>query len=664
MRKFIFMITVLIVFLMCAVSIGAADIVFTKNGSTEYKIGATENWLKTDENAESFEDFVRIISEYSDTAMETFEPGVYMYDKEIIVGYIPMKGTHNKRVSDGNLYNLTTDLVGPLGWSILTYGDRIAIMTLDTYSSALSNEAMIYFLENAIGYDNSNPDKKADGDIIFPEINYVKSVYLDTIKAVNVTIDGTDIGEFTITYPEKASTVVYEAAEEMRRIIFALTGRVVELSSDESAVAEHKIRIGYTQGEGVAIKSDGCNLLIGGENDINLVSAVEYFYREYLLLEGRCQISADDISLSELDFSADRVFHTESHHSDSLGFFRHNMTDILKTDKTPCFSDSDIVMSIVRGLGNTQGERGTFKENSTLYIINNTTKYCECDKCDGKTDAFFAAINEVAKYFKAKNITIAVLAANETAKAPMFELESNVIVYFSAPDMCCSHAINDTNCEENASVAENLKSWKGKAIVYVIDCTQDYAFYPSTFPNFNVISDNANFYRENSDGLIYVWDKNGASFEFGELRLAVLNHLCSNALSEQEFNDYLNEVLFKLYGDSADEIAEYIGIFEENSAEHFKIGSTPGEIQSINKNDDGRYDISEAKDMYAIWKKIYYRHDAPAEDLNGLEEGYFVYDYINSDYYRVLRARIQFFTWLTRNVPLFDKYSVFSELIQ
>jgi len=65
MKKIVFLIMILFAILIFTFSLCAADIVFTENGVCQYKIGATENWLKTDENAASFEDFVKIISEYS-----------------------------------------------------------------------------------------------------------------------------------------------------------------------------------------------------------------------------------------------------------------------------------------------------------------------------------------------------------------------------------------------------------------------------------------------------------------------------------------------------------------------------------------------------------------------------------------------------------------------
>ena len=230
--------------------------------------------------------------------------------------------------------------------------------------------------------------------------------------------------------------------------------------------------------------------------------------------------------------------------------------------------------------------------------------------------------------------------------------------------MCCAHTIDDGTCEQNKTIAENLKSWNGKAKVFVLDYTQDYSHYPSTFPNFDVIEKNIAFYRANANGAIFVWNKNQANFEFGELRLTLINHALANELTAEEYSAYMTETIADIYGESADGIAEYIKTFTVAAADHFDIGTTPAEMVPVTKNEDGSYDLAKAKEMYAIWKSIYYRHDAPTEDLNGLAEAYFSRNYYTSDYYEVLHARIQFFTWLKHNVPTLEKFYVFAELIK
>ena len=658
MKKLLFAFLAGIFCILGVLSVSAADITVAENGQPIYKIGADSTWLSVDENEAAFADFVKIIEDYSGVDFEEFDPLVQISDKEIIVGYTKEAGRHKTRIKDGNIYAVTEDLIGARGWAIFTYGDKIVISVPDRGSSAEAHAAMIYFLENALGFDYNNPEYPATGSLVLPEINYVKSEFLDTDRSVKITVNGKNVNDYTIVYPANASETVVKAAEEMRRIIFAFTARPITVTSDATAVEGPVIKIGFT--DKTTIKNDGDNFVIGGKNDVELISAIEYFYAEYLDIEGRKYVGdGSEIALEGIDFNADTVFYINGELNDAMKYYRHNIADLLGSYDAVCYSDSAVVDKLISGL-----EAGEPAEGSTVYLINNTNKHCSCSSCADKSDPFFTAVNTVAKHFAAKNITVATLATKTTAKAPEFALESNVLVYFAAPEMCCAHSIDDVSCEQNKAIAENLKSWNGKAKVFVLDYTQDYSHYPSTFPNFSIIEKNISFYRANANGAVFVWNKNQANFEFGELRLTLINHALAVELTSDAYSAYMTEVLTDIYGDSADEIAQYIEVFAAASAEHFDIGTTPAEMLPVTKNDDGSYDLAKAKEMYAIWKSIYYRHEAPTEDLTGLAEAYFAYNYTSASYCDVLHARIQFFTWLKHNVPTLEKFDVFSELIK
>lgn len=665
MRKILF---ALLTGVFCAVfafsAYGAAkEITIVEDGSSDFVVGAANGWNKKDVNKDLINGIIEAIKAKTGVELKETFADIQYKEKEIIIGYIKntTTGTKKRMEDEPGVYSIDLDLVGPQGWAIFTTEKRIVILTPESDFSTAAREAVYYLLKDCIGYDPSQPAGETVSTLTIPAVNKVKSLYLDCDNILGLTVDGSDIGEFTVVYPAGASETVVDLANNLRRVIFALTGKIVDITDDSAEAVEHEILLGNTnRGASTAystLKTENGNLIIGGASDEGVVGALELFYREYLDIVGKTYVGDyEDIAITGITHEGD-VFRQVNELPEYTTFLRHTVASLLGTAETPCFSDSATADKLVSAIKATDPAKG-----STVYLVNNTASYCSCSACGGKTEAFFSTVNAVAKALSGDGITVATLAYKETLTAPSFALESNVLVYFAAPDMCLGHAIGDETCEDNKAIATALKSWSGKARVYVLDFSQDYKYYPSTFPNFGVINSNYKFYTENANGVMFVWCKQGAALEYGELRLALINRIISESIADDAFNTEFKEIIGELYGQDAEAMDKYISAFTENAAEHFTIDTKPSELLPIVCDENGQYDLTLAKELYANWKSVYRRHETPTEDITGINEVFFGQNYINSDYYLTLHSRTQFTEWLRRNIDVLDMYDVTREL--
>ena len=192
----------------------------------------------------------------------------------------------------------------------------------------------------------------------------------------------------------------------------------------------------------------------------------------------------------------------------------------------------------------------------------------------------------------------------------------------------------------------------------------NYKYYPSTFPNLDVIRPNISFYHNaGARGVLMVWQKGTAELELGALREKLICAVLSDpGMSPDCFDSLKDEIISELYGYSADALREYITKFRDVSAEHFTVFSKPSEILPVNRAADGAYDLTLAKEFANLWESVYRRHASPDPAYTGMEMTAFEKAYLNSDYYLPLHSRVQFIEWLNGNIEQKDRNAVFSEI--
>lgn len=680
MKKIILILTVVALIISCIGVVAFAtkenektvDII--KDGQSIYGITYSRFWTR-DENSrlEPVEGLRDALVKATGAEVKLYCSEDEITDKEIFVGNTTLAISHTKtRVDAGGTYKVDEDLLGIGGFVITSTDDRYILAAASDLGAW---NAVSYFVSECIGYDVLNaPDVPVTTLSAPASVNLIKSDYLDCGIQVIMDIDGVDISEYKIVYPANASNDVIESAKNVRRYIYAMTGAALELVKDTTPVTEHEIVVGNTsrydasgiESDQYTIKIENGNAIIAAATDYATNYAVEAFFSKYAKVVSGAYTGDSVLSISAVDEKEKMAFsETVIEGIDYSDYIRDNIASLLGTDSVPCYSDAATADKIYDALKASNPVAG-----DTVFVVSNTAKYCSCDKCKGETKAFLETVNKVAEKFASDNITVGVVAINETRKPSVEKIADNVRVYFAEPYICCGHAINDSSCETNKAIAADLAAWTAVASdVYVLDFTMNYHDYPSTFPNLDLIHPNIAYYSEvGVNGVLMAWEKNSALLEFAELRCDLLEAVLLNpTMSADEYTALKDTVIGNLYGDSAPAIKSYIEKFTAASADHFTIFSTPAEILPINKTEGKTgaeaYDLVLAKELANLWDSIYERHEAPGEALFGLEMYNFNKAYIESDYYLPLHSRVQFTKWLDGNVVPVDRHVVYKDII-
>ena len=151
-------------------------------------------------------------------------------------------------------------------------------------------------------------------------------------------------------------------------------------------------------------------------------------------------------------------------------------------------------------------------------------------------------------------------------------------------ECCYSHPI-DSDCiatnratyldGSHNSFIEDLTAW-GKITehISIYDYITNFAHWAQTFPNFDVMWENARIYAENNVNELYpLGNYAGQDVEFGDLRCYLLSKLLWDPyMSKEKYSDLMDEFLANVYGPGWENIRAYIDLAEELSSEnHFGI---------------------------------------------------------------------------------------------
>lgn len=252
-------------------------------------------------------------------------------------------------------------------------------------------------------------------------------------------------------------------------------------------------------------------------------------------------------------------------------------------------------------------------ENADLEIVSLTQhdnmRYCTCDKCKALDEAngsqsgtMITFVNKIAAAVKEagyNNVAIDTFAYQYTRKAPTaVKPEKNVIVRLCTIECCFSHTLDDSTCEQNVALMQDLTAWnKICNHIYVWDYTTNYAHTNGIFPDFGTIQRNMQIFCENGvkgvyeEGNYYI---DNCDTEFGELRAYLLSRLMQNPYCD--FEKEKAGFLSAFYGGGAEQIGEILRLVTENGEkQHNEIYYPMSRAFSFTEDD--------AKTIDALWEK-------------------------------------------------------------
>lgn len=244
----------------------------------------------------------------------------------------------------------------------------------------------------------------------------------------------------------------------------------------------------------------------------------------------------------------------------------------------PCLSNPDVMNLVKEKVRSLLKDRPDAKIISISQPDNGTAqKPCMCPECRKiyeEEGAFSGAqirfVNAIAEEFAADypDLKFDTLAYHHTRSICKTPPADNVIVRFCTIECCFSHPLG--TCRDvyamagsEKTISEDISDWaKVSDKLYVWDYTTNYVESVTFFPNFNVLRENAKFFADNH--VIGVYEEGNffsETCDFPELRSYVMAKLLWNPyMSEEEYQNYINDFLKGYYGRGWKYIREYIDL--------------------------------------------------------------------------------------------------------
>lgn len=259
-----------------------------------------------------------------------------------------------------------------------------------------------------------------------------------------------------------------------------------------------------------------------------------------------------------------------------------------------CFSQEDLTDEIVEILKKQIIENPYAKFFAVSQ--NDTVKPCQCARCQENYQKYSVSgtmmrfINRIAEKIDAfvqenyigREVYIVTFAYYFSIKPPVKKIadefqpidqscvpHKNVFIFFTTIDFCFYHGLTDERCEWNKEFKDIFYGWKylvGGNRMMVWNYAANYAHYLYPFYNFNEISNNLRFFKEN--GIKYLLDHGPceAEFvEFAELRTYVTSKLLWN--TNLNIDQLIQEFVENYYKVASSEVLEYLQLLKNRFAE-------------------------------------------------------------------------------------------------
>ena len=337
------------------------------------------------------------------------------------------------------------------------------------------------------------------------------------------------------------------------------------------------------------------------------------------------------------------------------------VTLIAEDGHLPCFASKTVKNIVTKSFASAE------HSGSERLVLNSSYKVCPCASCKGTYDSYFALVSELAS--STPDVQYTVLAYNATVTPPSAKLAANVSVDIFTTKTCCAHALDDAHCETNKAFADALRGWKDVCgTVNVYDTSNDYAYFPSTFPDFSVLARNAAFYKSvGISSLSYVFSPEITMREFGALREYLISNLLMKAgMTDEDYEKMLDGGIDALYGIGAENIRKYIDLFAYSAADHYTAFDKPSAIIPINRTVDAngkkQYDVKLAASLYKFLDASAYKNETLEGNPKLIAKLLYSAYEEDCDYY-ITHALPQFSEWFQYDIDTLDRTRVANEIL-
>ncbi len=317
---------------------------------------------------------------------------------------------------------------------------------------------------------------------------------------------------------------------------------------------------------------------------------------------------------------------------DLVGCVGHGMANLTGTSASsqPCLSDENIYQTALANI------RKQLAANPNAIISveqNDNNEFCKCEKCaaidmahsyDGENPypaaSLITFVNRLAREIKDEypNAYLDTLAYGYSKAAPKdITVEDNVIIRLCNIECCFAHPLDDENCTyndtANSAYMENIGRWSDIAKnLYIWDYTTNFNRYAAPFPNFEVLWENIQTYRDH--GAIAVFEegnRDSQNTEFSDMRAYLLSKLMWNPnMTKDEYNQMMEEYLRDYYGAGWKYIKRFIDLTTKDAQKyHVGIYSDPRDyIRTLANTDASNKEYYES--LINLFNKAYNRAES------------------------------------------------------
>ncbi|MBQ9151038.1 MAG: DUF4838 domain-containing protein [Clostridia bacterium] len=495
----------------------------------------------------------------------------------------------------------------------------------------------------------------------------------DGIPLDSLTIGGVDIKEYTLVVQDGGAACVRNSADELIEYLEKATGgfRIPEEASDREIVigvtdrdtdkvtaARNEVKL-----DGYTLLMDGNRLYITGSCDRGTMYGVYCFLEDYIGVRFFAKDTTVVINQDSVEIPADvhtthnpvfemrdtywydmRYDQTTANHAKDNSFYDSStpVADIgggigyagrfvhtinllqdlpYQGNVQPCLTDESVYQLV---LSNVRKWLDANPEATIISVSQNDSDPgklgCQCENCKAIDDtegtpmgSLLTFINRIANDIKDDypGVYVDTLAYRYTRKAPKnLKPADNVIIRLCSIECCFTHALSDESCAQNKEFKKDIEEWAAICDnLYIWDYTYNAETYFSFFPNFDVLWDNVNFYKDhNVTGVFLEGQQVSVSGEFAELRSYLLAKLLWDPdMTEEEYYAHMDEFLMYYYGAGWEKIKDYMTRMTAHAIKnntHIGIFDK-GEKMYPAVDEDGKRDIQFSRDMLALWEEAY-----------------------------------------------------------
>lgn len=421
---------------------------------------------------------------------------------------------------------------------------------------------------------------------------------------------------YKIVIPKNPDKNEVLAASEFQKYFNTITGILLPIKNSESQQQENSAiiianstrlkNIKSILYDGVAIKTEGSNLLISGGENRGVLYSVYTFFEKYL----DCKFFALDeikipkkskVEISSIDYQYSPSFSFRSYYSLENGekayadfnkqnyFFEnrlypaHSLAWLLPANKY--FATNPEFFALIDGKRNPSqmcfSSDGALKElikvlrlemsvtpNQVWSVSHlDTPKSCECNLCknaykrgNGFSEALIPFVNKVAKNFP--NKTISTLAYNQSLLPSKLEKpEKNVEIMFCFTQADRRYSLSSPHNKEAKIYTDAFELWRKQTDNFFIwDYSVNYfhSLYP--FPNIQTFQDDIQYFRNVGVQKVFIQGIGPQKGEFSELKSYLASQLLWN--TNADYQILLDDFLKNYYGNAWLGIKNYLIVLE------------------------------------------------------------------------------------------------------